>query len=127
MNADKFHTLNRENYYHDLSSNQIVHEKDTTEADNGLGLIAIAAIALIGISIYFVRLGAAHASRSRFRKVSGFPKAFKSSTQTKCTNCRFFDSNSYLKCAVHPTKVLKKEAQECLDYEAARTKKDRRI
>ena len=83
MNADKyFHTVNRENYYHSISSNEIVHKKDTTEADNGLGLIAIAAIALIGISIYFVR--------TRFRKDSGFSKAFKGSTQTKCTNCRFF-------------------------------------
>lgn len=117
MNADKFHTVNRENYYHSISSNQIVHEKDTTEASNGLGLIAIAAIALIGISIYVVR--------TRFRKDSGnFLKAFKNSTQTKCTNCRFFDDNGYLKCAIHPTKVLKKEAQECLDYEAAPTQKD---
>ena len=118
MNADKFHTV-RENYYHSISSNEIVHEKDTTEASNSLDLIAIATIALIGISIYLVRLGAARSLRSRFPKTStNFSKAFKDSTQTNCTNCRFFDSNSYLKCAVHPSKVLKKSARECLDYEA---------
>ena len=80
MNADKFHTV-RENYYHSISSNELVHEKDTTEASNGLGLITVATIALIGISIYLVRLGAAQHERSRFPKASGnFPKAFKSST-----------------------------------------------
>ena len=117
MNADKFQTVNQQNYYHDLSSNEIVHEKDTTQASDNLSLItiviitAIAAIVSNGISLY--------RARSRLKRASGnFPKAFKGSTQTKCTNCRFFNSNSYLKCAVHPTKVLTKEARECLDYEA---------
>ena len=110
MNADKFHTVNREHYYHSISSNEIVQEKDPTKASNGLDWIAIAAIAFIGISIWVWR--------SRLKKDSSFSENFKDSTQTNCTNCRFFNNNSYLKCAVHPTKVLKKSAQECLDYEA---------
>ena len=128
MNADKYFytTSNRENYYHQVSSNEIVHEKDTTNADNSFSLIAIVVITLLAaIASNVISL---YRARSRFPKASGnFPKAFKSSTHKKCTNCRFFDSNSYLKCAVHPTKVLKKEAPECLDYEAMLSKKDRHI
>jgi hypothetical protein len=33
-----------------------------------------------------------------------------------CKNCRFFQQNSYLKCAVHPYTVLTKEATNCSDY-----------
>lgn len=33
-----------------------------------------------------------------------------------CSNCKFFKNNPYLKCAVHPTKVLSEEAQDCSDY-----------
>lgn len=69
------------------------------------------AIALIGISILLWQLFSP--------KTSGnLPKILKGSIQTNCTKCRFFNDNTYLKCAVQPTKVLKKEAQECLDYES---------
>jgi hypothetical protein len=33
-----------------------------------------------------------------------------------CSSCRFLHSNSYLRCAVHPTKVMKQEANDCPDY-----------
>lgn len=33
-----------------------------------------------------------------------------------CYNCRFSNRNSYLKCAVHPTKAMKKAAIGCSDY-----------
>lgn len=33
-----------------------------------------------------------------------------------CYSCRFFNKNSYLKCAVHPSKVLSIAAQSCPDY-----------
>lgn len=33
-----------------------------------------------------------------------------------CLNCNFFKDEPYLKCAVHPDKVLKKEAKNCADY-----------
>jgi hypothetical protein len=34
-----------------------------------------------------------------------------------CANCRFFNSNPYLKCAVHPSKAFSKQAFDCLDYQ----------
>jgi|GEM_PF-4597070 len=34
----------------------------------------------------------------------------------KCRSCRFYARNLYLKCAVHPSIVLTKQANKCLDY-----------
>ncbi|HAX90357.1 MAG TPA: hypothetical protein DD379_22435 [Cyanobacteria bacterium UBA11162] len=33
-----------------------------------------------------------------------------------CSNCKFFNSNPFLKCAVHPSKVLSTAAHDCSDY-----------
>ena len=117
-----FNTLNQgENYYAQVSSNELpVNNKDTAESQNTLDLVVIGAIALIGISILLWQLFSP--------KTSGnLPKILKGSTQTNCTRCRFYDENSYLKCAVQPTKVLKKEAQECLDYESTSSTQEENI
>ena len=34
-----------------------------------------------------------------------------------CSNCKFFTSNYYLKCPVHPTTALSEEAIDCPDFE----------
>lgn len=34
-----------------------------------------------------------------------------------CRNCRFFKDSRYLRCAVHPSTVLTKQALNCLDYQ----------
>ncbi|MEB3360084.1 MAG: hypothetical protein VKK04_25385 [Synechococcales bacterium] len=34
-----------------------------------------------------------------------------------CTSCRFFNSNPYMQCAVHPTRVLRTDAIDCSDYQ----------
>ncbi|MBV6622587.1 MAG: hypothetical protein KI793_06490 [Rivularia sp. (in: Bacteria)] len=36
--------------------------------------------------------------------------------KSPCAKCRYFDNNSYLKCAVQPEKVMTKEAKDCQDY-----------
>lgn len=105
-----FNNLNRnETYYVLLSQNESpVPEKEATEVDNGLGLIAIGLSVSLGIGIWLWR--------SRWQKVESDRSQFRDSTQTNCSQCRFFNKNSYLNCAVNPTKVLKKEASECSDY-----------
>lgn len=35
-----------------------------------------------------------------------------------CLNCRFFKDSQYLRCAVHPSTVLTKQAIDCLDYQS---------
>jgi hypothetical protein len=42
-----------------------------------------------------------------------------------CYRCRFFKDNPYLKCAVHPSKVLTIKAVDCLDYQAKNNKRDK--
>jgi hypothetical protein len=36
--------------------------------------------------------------------------------QVPCNKCHFYNNNFYLKCAVHPSKVLTSEARDCPDY-----------
>lgn len=36
--------------------------------------------------------------------------------QVPCKNCRFFNNSHYLKCAVHPSSVLTRQALNCSDY-----------
>lgn len=38
------------------------------------------------------------------------------SHQIPCVNCRYFNPDPHLQCAVQPSKVLKTEARECPDY-----------
>lgn len=37
-----------------------------------------------------------------------------------CKNCRFFQSNTFLNCAVHPTRVLTEAAYDCPDYSSTK-------
>jgi len=37
-------------------------------------------------------------------------------SQIPCSNCRFLNRSTYLKCAVHPSKAMQKEAIGCGDY-----------
>lgn len=39
-----------------------------------------------------------------------------------CRECRFFQNNTYLNCAVHPTRVLTEEAYDCSDYFSTKNK-----
>ncbi len=54
----------------------------------------------------FQKLGAV-----KVRGLSIFPVS-----QIPCRNCKFFANNQYLKCAVHPSTVLTKQAANCSDY-----------
>ncbi|MDZ8031922.1 MAG: hypothetical protein RMY64_19330 [Nostoc sp. DedQUE08] len=36
--------------------------------------------------------------------------------QHNCKKCQFFNNNYFLKCAVHPTTALTKQALNCSDY-----------
>ena len=98
------------NYYTQVSVNKLfTTNQNTVEINSTLDVVIFGSIASVAVSYLIWRLC--------FQKASGrLPKFFQSSNQTNCTKCRFFDNNSYLKCAVHPSRVLKKEAQECLDY-----------
>lgn len=74
-------------------------------------LIAIATVGTLAIlAIVGKRLG--------WRKTLDSQKLTltKSDCQASCENCRFFNNNPYIKCAIHPSKVLSAQARDCADY-----------
>jgi hypothetical protein len=34
-----------------------------------------------------------------------------------CSDCKYFNSNHFLKCALHPVTVLTEQAVDCIDYD----------
>jgi hypothetical protein len=44
-------------------------------------------------------------------------------SQSPCKKCRFFNSNPYIKCAVHPHVAMTQAAQDCADYQPRSPKK----
>ena len=99
------------NYSQAVSHQLSTTEQEAVKANKTIDLIFIRALLLIAISFLIWRLLSNKAS-------SIFSEIFQKSAQTNCIKCRYFNNNSYLKCAVHPSTVLKKEAQECSDYES---------
>lgn len=41
-------------------------------------------------------------------------------SKVACRKCYFFNNNYYLKCAVHPHRVLTKNAADCRDYQPSK-------
>ena len=73
---------------------------------------------LVPISILVITWVAAFISKSMFFNIVRTDKknSIKPSPKIPCLNCRFFNNDVYLRCAVHPSKALRAEASNCLDY-----------
>ncbi|MEL7079314.1 MAG: hypothetical protein AAGK10_03445 [Cyanobacteria bacterium J06555_3] len=46
------------------------------------------------------------------------PNEIRPYSKIACRKCYFFNKNRYLRCAVHPDKVLTDRAENCQDYQA---------
>lgn len=66
-------------------------------------------LAIIG-GLFLLRLLTSH------KTVQNQIPASNAFNQIPCRQCRFFTNNHYLKCAVHPSNVLKQQAINCPDY-----------
>ncbi|MBE9189088.1 hypothetical protein IQ230_01640 [Gloeocapsopsis crepidinum LEGE 06123] len=55
-------------------------------------------------------------SKLRKRKQSHVVIDLQQLNKIPCSNCRFFSSNPYLRCAVNPKIALTEEAINCADY-----------
>lgn len=51
-----------------------------------------------------------------WRRKQGFTSNWDYHQHIPCHNCRFYSRNSYLRCAVHPTKAMRRSAIGCSDY-----------
>lgn len=70
---------------------------------------SLSLLTLLGIFVLLVR--------SISRKHQGkYLSVSRQSPQIPCQNCRFYNKNPYIKCAVHPHTASTKEATDCTDY-----------
>jgi predicted PurR-regulated permease PerM len=73
-------------------------------------LVAIAVLSTITLVVFSLkRLTFSKAFNNRLA-------ASNSCHRIRCDRCQFFNNNLYLKCAVHPSKVLTPEAKDCTDF-----------
>ena len=80
-----------------------------TAPDGALLLAPIYFLAIAGTLIYLKLSKSSPGVQNRITALNLF-------YQVPCNNCRFFTNNQYLKCAVHPSTVLKQQAINCPDY-----------
>ncbi|MEC4894427.1 MAG: hypothetical protein SAL07_13320 [Oscillatoria sp. PMC 1051.18] len=80
------------------------------EYNSNILSIPTAVPALVGAMCIFLGI--------KFNKIiqKRFGKFKKISQNLPCSNCKYFQNNPYLKCAVQPDLVLKQEAKNCQDY-----------
>ena len=90
-------------------------ETPTTETLTGYnGLFEVFLMGLFSVAGFYLLY---RKSQLRLDKANPpKPNSFKRLVQPSCSKCRFFDRNSYLKCAVHPVRVNNTAAQNCPDY-----------
>ena len=50
------------------------------------------------------------------KRVQSHSFSLKLPPKAPCQHCRYFSQNPYLKCTLHPSTVLTKQAIDCLDY-----------
>ena len=53
---------------------------------------------------------------SKFKSTHKSSLSTRRFSQVPCRKCKFLANNQYLKCAVHPSKVLTAQAVNCTDY-----------
>lgn len=79
-----------------------------TISDGAMVLIPTAFMMIWAIG-FFMALGGWKVARSGMKPIKHFAQCF-------CKNCQFFTDSPYLKCALHPSIVLTKQAIDCSDY-----------
>ncbi|WAL59144.1 hypothetical protein [Thermocoleostomius sinensis] len=82
-----------------------------TQPENSILSIGLLGIGLIGMAL-LLRIIALKLQAEHKQVID----TLKYTDKVPCRNCRFFSNNSYLKCAVHPSDVLKETAIDCSDY-----------
>lgn len=50
------------------------------------------------------------------KKSTNHKNSIEPSPKIPCLNCRFFNNDPYLRCVAHPSKALRAEASNCIDY-----------
>ncbi|WP_036477745.1 hypothetical protein [Myxosarcina sp. GI1] len=90
---------------------EIPTQEVTASYDGGVHLLLIWIVSIVGFC-FLLKKSKSQPDKTNSQNLS----VFQHFTQPDCEKCRFFDKNSYLKCAVHPIYVGKINAKDCSDY-----------
>jgi|GEM_PF-4700861 len=72
---------------------------------------------LFWLSLCFPALWAVAVLLFQLSKINWQNRSLQRSKKIPCHTCQYFSNSSHLKCAVHPTLVLSKDAIDCSDYQ----------
>lgn len=78
-------------------------------SSGSLLLVPLSFVALSGLLLFLLQANLWKNFRNNLMPIKHLRKI-------PCANCQFFNSNPFLKCAVHPSKVLSPEARDCSDF-----------
>ncbi|MCY7337131.1 MAG: hypothetical protein LH613_13120 [Chamaesiphon sp.] len=73
------------------------------------------------VFIVAIALGSFNYLRSAWKSVKKDWQHLRRLHQIPCDRCVFFTGEYNLKCTVHPSKALKEEAIDCMDYQCNRS------
>ncbi|MBW4677391.1 MAG: hypothetical protein KME52_26350 [Desmonostoc geniculatum HA4340-LM1] len=109
----------------EVKSTEITHNKTTKSRDGDVHFVAVflahvAFIIVWKIVVYIVSCfcKALEDPRQNLTQNKDEIVSIKTVEQHPCKKCHFFKNNYYLKCAVHPSMALTKEALNCSDYKS---------
>ena len=109
--------LNESQVEHGISKIEVSAVEDKTPVNNNIssGVLLVAFVLVIITTL--LKLAEFNKNKARANNNSlNYQNNSPKDTLSPCKNCRFYNDNYYLNCAVNPTKVLKPEANECSDY-----------
>ncbi len=89
-----------------------VTQIETIITQEGILLLPLVFVMIAWSLIYILPWALWKALRYRIVAASVQP----SHQKIPCVNCRYFNADPYLQCAVQPSNVLKTEAKDCPDY-----------
>ena len=114
--------LNRNNLILDRDSDRFIQQinsestTDKLETEqinivNGEGMNFVLSIFLLIFAAVFILKAGLQ------RRTKHSSKKFEYNSKTACRKCYFYNKNFYLRCAVHPDRVLTNKAEDCRDYQ----------
>ncbi|MBD2775642.1 hypothetical protein [Iningainema tapete] len=90
------------------------HNTTKVQVENtNSGLLPIVLISFMIVGACIIFLGSISSNVLRDKNKVVISNHYR---QVPCRKCQYFHDNHYLKCAVHPSTALTKEAVNCSDY-----------
>lgn len=92
-----------------LTTDKLETEPVNILSGEGMNFVLSVTI-LMFAAVFILKTGLQRIKKDNFKNLEY-------NSTVSCHKCYFYNRNYYLKCAVHPNKVLTKKAEECRDYQ----------